>query len=265
MEAMTGEHRCTPAPERYLSASEIEFMYAQLAEGTIQMARLTFPTIGRIYRSDDGQFDIGPFDHFDGTTHGPFSTSVVFYAYLAETNTGPESWIKDKYAAHLYRLAARKLTLGNEGPFRLCHGDYGGHNILFDDKCTISGIVDWDFVYAPPPLSCCIWPALLQVRWFYVPKDGISELLLARQKAYIKGIEVAEQKWNIDITSFGGQRISSVVGSDQATVAHVIQILDLDWSYKEYDGRRVFEFLFGEANYDHARKLFFRENSSEYL
>ena len=46
--------------------------------------------MGRVYRSDDGRFDMGPFVHFDGTTHGPFSTSVAFYAYIAETNTGLE-------------------------------------------------------------------------------------------------------------------------------------------------------------------------------
>jgi hypothetical protein len=233
------------------------------------MANLTFPKVGRIYRSDEGQFDVGPFVHFDGTTYGPFSTSVAFHEYIAETNTSPEScqWISDKYAAHLYRLAARKLTLANDGPFGLCHGDYGlgGHNILFDEKCTMTGIVDWDFVYAAPPLSYRVWPTLVQVRWFYVPKNGICGSLLARQQTYLAGVKAVEKKWGTDTARFDGKLMSSVVGSDQASVAQIIQILDLDWSYKEYDGKKVFEFLFGGANYDQARERFFQELGPESL
>jgi len=55
--------------------------------------------------------------------------------------------------------------------------------------------------------------------------------------------------------------MSSVVASDEAIVAQIIRILGSDPSYKKYNGKRVFEFLYGDEDYELARDNFFREGS----
>lgn len=262
MEAMGGNSRSS-STRAARDPSELASMYDQIAEGAVQMAKLEFPKIGRIYLSAEGKFNVGPFVDPNGTTYGPFSSSMAYYNYLAERSTSGSA-ITDKYAGHLYRLAANKLVLGNNGPFRVCHGDYGTHNMLFDDTGKLTGIVDWDFVHVAPPLSCCIWPALVQIRWpllaNYWPR--VLEDILKRQQLYLDGVKAAELTWDIDPSEFEGQQMSTVVGSDQAIVAQIIEVLGSDSSYKDYNGKRVFEFLFGDADFELARERYLQDENS---
>ena len=148
MEAITGRKR--DLPREQIDPADLQTMYNQIADSAVQLAQLNFPKIGRIYQLSDDQFEVGPFVNPDGSTYGPFSTSVEYYAYIAEKNTSESvatahqrlsPAIKDKFAIHLYRAAANKLLIGNVGPFGLCHGDYGVHNLLFDDKFTMTAVL----------------------------------------------------------------------------------------------------------------------------
>src|SRR5436305_6349720 len=123
-EAMGGN---SPSSNSSTSATrdpmELESMYIEIADVAVQMAKLEFRQIGRIYISTEGQFEIGPFLEPDGTTYGPFSSSIAYYSYLTAKRTKPGSAIADQYAGYLYRLAANQLVLGNNGPFGVRHGD----------------------------------------------------------------------------------------------------------------------------------------------
>ena len=272
MEAIPGRKR--DLPKEKIDPIGLQTMYNQIADSAVQMARLNFPKIGRIYQLSDGQYEVGPFINPDGSTYGPFSTSGEYYAYVAEKNTKTfatahqtrSEKVRNEFATHLYHTAASKLLLGNHGPFGLCHGDYGVHNLLFDEKLAMTGVLDWESAQSAPALGCCDWPAMVQVRWprykHYWP--GVLEKILDRQRMYHEGVVIAERKWQIDTAKFDGQLMSDVVGSDAAIVAQIIQILACDPSYKDYDGKKVFEFLFGDGKFDEAQECFgqAREKSS---
>ena len=82
MEAIPGRKR--DLPKEKIDPIGLQTMYNQIADSAVQMARLNFPKIGRIYQLSDGQYDVGPFINPDGSTYGPFSTSGEYYAYMAE-------------------------------------------------------------------------------------------------------------------------------------------------------------------------------------
>lgn len=117
--------------------------YCQMADVAMLLAGLRFPKIGPIYQTLTGDFTVGSFVKHDGTEYGPFSTAVEYYAFLAESDArercsrtyeGPDrkaQRTRDRFAGHLYRTAATRLSLANTGPFAIIHGDFGVHNILF--------------------------------------------------------------------------------------------------------------------------------------
>lgn len=47
------------------------------------------------------------------------------------------------------RLASR-LSVRDDGPFPLCHGDFGHNNTVVDDDYQILGVIDWESAFAGP-------------------------------------------------------------------------------------------------------------------
>ena len=47
--------------------------------------------------------------------------------------------------------------------------------------------------------------------------------------------------------------MSDIVGSPPAIVSQILENLNADIGYRKYDGWKVFEFLYGETNFDTAR------------
>jgi hypothetical protein len=241
----------------------------QMADTAVQLARLSFPKIGRIYQTAEDQFDVGPFVQPNGVEYGPFATAIEYYTFLAsrdrvernartngELNQTAQS--RDRFASYLYYTAAARLSLANEGPFSISHGDYGVHNILFDDDYKMTGVVDWDSSHTAPALTCGDWPALTHVRWPYVDDyyPGVLESLLKRRSLFHEVIKLAEQ--GKPIVHFEGKLMSDIVGSDPALVAQILEVLCCDRSYEEYDGKKVFQFLYGESSFKAAKTNFER-------
>src|SRR5438045_857756 len=100
---------------------------------------------------------------------------------------------------------------------------------------------------------------LLRLTYYW---PGVLDDILKRQKSCLNGVKIAELRWELDPGRFDGQQMSTVVGSDQATVAQIIEILDVDRSYKDYNGKRVFEFLFGHADFELARERYLQDENS---
>ena len=258
MDGISGVHarmRDIPNPQKYF----------QMADVAMQLAGLRFPKIGRIYQMSTGDFTVGPFVKRDGMEYGPFSTAVEYYTFLAESDArercsrkyeGPDhkaQRTRDRFASHLYCTAATRLSLANAGPFAIIHGDFGVHNILFAPDDQMTGVVDWEHSQTAPALLSCDYPGMLAVRWPYVDRHNpvVFKTIPKCQELFHEGIRLSEQKYKS--VAFEGKLMSDIVGSPPAIVSQILENLNADIGYRKYDGWKVFEFLYGETNFDTAR------------
>jgi len=254
-----------------ITVEQLEKIYDQIADLTLKLAQLQFPLIGQLYHDNKGNCKVGPFYNRDGSTDGPFSTSVEYYRYLVERHaTKPadpsltELESKNKpFAIHLYRKATSSMDLADTGPFGLSHRDHGVHNLLWDENLVLTGILDWESACVAPVLECCNWPPLVEIRWAYIESDRpyhppVLERILLKQKLFLEGVKKAEKRQKKeDVVKFGGKLMSEIVGSDQPIIAQILGVLDYDPTYRWYDGKRVFEYLYGtEADFEASRDSF---------
>jgi hypothetical protein len=267
MQALPGRERDSSGEK--LVHSDLETIYTQIARSAVELASLSFPLIGRLYRDGNGKIEVGPFINADGSMYGPFSTSHEYYEHIVEkyvllnpvsANRTDSDITRDKFANLLYSRAAKKLVLADAGPFGIIHGDYGTHNLLFDDNLTLTGVIDWDSAHSAPALACCDWPALVHIRWPLYDKywPGVLEKLLERQNLYREGVRAVEQILRPDLKKFEGCLMSDIIGSDAAVVAQILYVLDCDPSYKSYDGRKVFEYVFSDADFETTRYFIYQ-------
>jgi aminoglycoside phosphotransferase (APT) family kinase protein len=267
MDAVSGGKR--DQNRENISDDALRHIYTQIADTSVQLARLNFSKIGRIYQTTKDQFEVGPFVEPDGAEYGPFATAVEYYTFLADkdklerysrtyTEHGQPEKVRDRFASHLYCKAATTLSFANTGPFSISHGDFGIHNILFDNDYDMTGLVDWELSHAAPALTLCAFPALIQICWAFIGEywPGVLERLLKRQGYFHGGVRRAEQ--TEPVLKFEGEFMSDIVGSDSASIAQILGELSWHPGYKDYDGMKVFQFLYGDADFNEARELFAR-------
>ena len=106
---------------------------------------------------------------------------------------------------------------------------------------------------------------MTQIRWPYYDDywPGVREGLLLRQQLFHHGIRIAEKKHAMTTAKFGGNLMSEIVGSDDATIAQIIHALESDRAYENYDGRKVFQFLFDDADFETFRNNFADDQKRE--
>lgn len=98
---------------------------------------------------------------------------------------------------------AESFSIANNGPFPLCHGDFGHNNIVVNDQYQVLGVFDWETAFAAPwevfaefPLTLSMTPAKMDAPWNYDeqgnPKD--KELLqqVLDQRHYFEAVRKAE-------------------------------------------------------------------------
>ena len=102
------------------------------------------------------------------------------------------------------RLASR-LSVRDDGPFPLCHGDFGHNNTVVDDDYQILGVIDWESAFAGPweifgdfPLSFSTVPPPMDVPWNYnkdgSPKDAELAQKFADQREYVAAVRREENR-----------------------------------------------------------------------
>ena len=80
-------------------------------------------------------------------------------AYVArQLDRWADSWARSNEAARLdFPIAAihagLRERIPEQGPARVCHGDYGPHNMLADDRGEITAITDWEIGTLGDPLA----------------------------------------------------------------------------------------------------------------
>jgi hypothetical protein len=190
---------------------------------------------------------------------GPFDTAAEFFeAWAAKAEFGMTDErlraASGKYAdeisasvssfpARIRKLAAR-LSSYNNGPFPLCHGDFGHNNVVVDDEYRILGLIDWEMAFAAPwevcadfPLTFSMVPPAMDAPWNYNEEgEPVSpELLeqLADQKSYISAVKQNEEEMR------AGHRLSDTLsdgtGQQIVTAMRLFRDGKLAWYSKLID------------------------------
>lgn len=100
---------------------------------------------------------------------------------------------------------AESLSVRNNGPFPLCHGDFGHNNMVFDDNYRLLGVIDWEFAFAGPweiscafPLTLSTIPPAMDAPWNYDemghPKDPEDQRRLLDREEYIAIVREKERE-----------------------------------------------------------------------
>ncbi|KAF7887375.1 hypothetical protein EAF00_009669 [Botryotinia globosa] len=124
---------------------------------TVEASAVQSPKIGTIISiNEDGTYEQGPIPGLGGQ----FDTATAFYTAWASSVEFRMSADKLRAASGPYAAeiipgvvsfsaavskTASKLSVRDNGPFPLCHGDFGHNNIIVDDKYRIVGLlIDWE-------------------------------------------------------------------------------------------------------------------------
>jgi len=213
-----------------LSPTQENEVYKQLAEITCHLARIRFPTIGRLYEDSHGDFIVGPFVDKNGMSYGPFETAVEFFKYQADVirkrfHTSLPEDERSRRLCDLYDQVASQLTDYASQTFPLAHGDLGTHNLLFlrqpDGRLILNTVLDWDSAHTSAWIDFGQYPTLLEVRWPAFERGKYSafvlESILRKQCAFMEGIKSCE-KIEPD-TGIEGHKLSELIDSAAVRVA----------------------------------------------
>lgn len=168
----------------------------------------------------DGSFEQGPIPGLGG----PFQTATEFFkAWSDKTGFGiSEERLKDACGEYFSQVLpsvlsfpesisaiADKLSICDQGPFPLFHGDFGHNNVIVDDDYNVLGLIDWDFAFAAPwelsgnfPLTLQIIPPAMDVPWNYdeagnpVDEETIQDI--ADQRHYIATVKAEEENRKLE-------------------------------------------------------------------
>lgn len=104
------------------------------------MSQIQLPKIGTITGiNPDGTYQQGSIPGLGG----PLDIATDFFkAWATHASVG-------SFKPLINDLADR-LSIRNEGPFPLCHGDFGHNNMIFDDEWRLLGVIDWESAFAAP-------------------------------------------------------------------------------------------------------------------
>ncbi|KAH8423953.1 phosphotransferase family protein [Aspergillus melleus] len=190
-------------------------VYSSMAKIQIEMFNIRLRKIGKIVGiNDDGSYRLGPLP----TLGGPFDTAADFFrAWSTKVEFGlPEDQLQNaagSYASEILSSMktvktlvhdnAERLSVYNEGPFPLCHGDFGHNNMVFDDEYHLLGVIDWETAYAGPcemsgefPLTISIVPPAMDVPWKYdeagYPKEAENRQKLTDRDDYVAIVKQIE-------------------------------------------------------------------------
>ncbi|PIG82838.1 hypothetical protein AARAC_003169 [Aspergillus arachidicola] len=156
--------------------------FSTMVKIQIKMFNIRLPKIGKTTGiNDDGSYRQGPIPGLGG----PFNTAAEFFrAWSTKVEFGlSHDQLKDAAGSFADELLisglafkalmndmAEELLTSNEGPFPLCHGDFGHNNMIFDDNYRLLGVIDWEGAFAAPceisgefPLTLSVVPPAMDV------------------------------------------------------------------------------------------------------
>ncbi|KAI0395627.1 hypothetical protein F5Y17DRAFT_474326 [Xylariaceae sp. FL0594] len=207
-------------PERFKSSflKQLATIHVSLLS---KLSTVKLPKIGEIIaRNTDGTYEQGPIPGLGG----PFDTATEYFqAWASKTKFGaPPEQLRlacGPYADEIVPAVAsfpksimnftHAISTCDNGPFPLCHGDFGHNNIVVDDEYRVLGVIDWEMAYAGPwemfadfPLTLRDIPPAIDAPWNYDeagnPKDEETRQLNADCEEYIAAVREKETELGID-------------------------------------------------------------------
>ncbi|KAL2072903.1 hypothetical protein VTL71DRAFT_12246 [Oculimacula yallundae] len=158
--------------ERPIKDDDLIKIHTQLTNFAWQLSKKPFDKIGqlRFAAGEERGVIIGPIIDRKERLYGPFTSSRTFYKERAklvfkfETRRhllGEDSNVGDSLeSAALHVIAAEHAgkEYFDSGPFILQHADMHWQNLLFDEQCTIVGVIDWEWTQTVPVDSFTLLP-----------------------------------------------------------------------------------------------------------
>jgi Phosphotransferase enzyme family len=105
------------------------------------------------------------------------------------------------------RRLAQQLSACDNGPFPLCHGDFGHNNIVVDDQYQVLGVIDWEDAYTTPwetieyPLILCVTPRSIDLpsNWDAEgnPINAQVQSTIDDQQTYLGAVRDAEAQMGL--------------------------------------------------------------------
>ncbi|KAI9825179.1 MAG: hypothetical protein M1819_000584 [Sarea resinae] len=118
-------------------------------------------------------------------------------------------------------LAPQLSLVSDQGPFPLCHVDFGHNNIIVDHEYNILAVIDWEHAFASPwetqyfPLTLHVTPPPMDLPENYDenghPKDDKTKQKLADREFYVSAVRRSEEE-GPDAAS---PALSEALGNDQ--------------------------------------------------
>lgn len=171
---------------RHVKDEDLLKIHLQLTHFAWQLAQHPFDQIGQLRPAPDGSEPvIGPIvDRKDRVT-GPFADSKAFYRARAHATLelersrhppGSEAGVPIAIdSAELHVAAAERVghRAFQNGPFFLQHADMHWHNLLFDEQCTVTGVVDWEWAQTVPLDSFNLLPWNFAAKMLPLDQDNV--------------------------------------------------------------------------------------------
>ncbi len=173
MEYIAGKPYPFPfSAQRPIKDDDLIKIDTQLTSFAWQLSKQPFDKIGQLrFATGEGRgVAIGPIIDRKERLYGPFTSSRTFYIERAKTVyefetrrdlLGEDFNVEDSLeSVALHVLAAENAgkECFDSGPFILQHADMHWQNLLFDEQCTIVGVIDWEWTQTVPVDSFNLLP-----------------------------------------------------------------------------------------------------------
>ncbi|KAJ5985620.1 hypothetical protein N7522_012816 [Penicillium canescens] len=127
------------------------------ATGSIALTSLRLPKFGTIVRNNEGRYEYGPLPGIGR----PFDTATPFFEAWADSvkfkwnketitrmmQRGPiaaeQMVMIENFPSQIEAISSR-LSLCNEGPILLDHGNFLHSNIMMNENSYLTGIIEWE-------------------------------------------------------------------------------------------------------------------------
>jgi Phosphotransferase enzyme family len=219
-----------------MTDAQIFKVHAQMANVSLQLAQLCFPTIGHLYWDSTNEFVVGNIVDRKCREFGTFNYASDFYknralyvyneAQQKSVKGTINSGVRELETARLHTLAAPFAVSPefDKGPFLLQHVDLHRQNVLVDHDWIVVGIIDWSWA-GPAPVDS-FRPLPFNLAEYVLPRDPANiqrhDQLFWTLLEHLEGPERGAK----------GFRISDLRGRKSVMIASILD-------YYSYPGRRM--------------------------
>lgn len=223
-----------------------------------ELQNLMFSRVGRLWCGDDASQPVELIPMAWHASPGPLETSLEYFYNKRQSENRkmialrpdssdwlPACWVLKSVLTHMI------IKDRVRGPFPICHLDLHSGNMLFDDECTLTRIIDWDSAQAAPPEQLSVCPELNtfpdlsdeENRPVVESKDLVIESLKEMEGAHERRPPLDDPEVDMSL-SLNQASLSTYLASKSAVVTYWLYMSSPKVGF--LDGKVVSELLYGE-------------------